>query len=166
MGKSPTFANWELSLPEEIGGAEVTLRSLLIHIVQAEVEGFERFIESEKVIDCVPKGIEIRTTIHSSIQGAIVELSNSFNLLQTVSAQFGFTPVFTSFNPFHAVFEAEPPLNEYEIQRRQASPEKQTANIPMLTYGPDLNLSIAGLSTPQLIDIGRKLTFYSPYDVL
>ena len=50
------------------------------------IEGFERFIESEKVIDCVPKGIEIRTTIHSSIQGAITELSNSFNLLQTVSA--------------------------------------------------------------------------------
>lgn len=129
------------------------------------IEGFERFIESEKVIDCVPKGIEIRTTIHSSIQGAIAELSNSFNLLQTVSAQFGFTPILTSFNPFQAVFEPEPPLNEYEIQRRQASPEKQTANIPMLTYGPDLNLSIAGLSTPQLIDIGRKLTFYSPYIV-
>ncbi len=42
MGKTrPTFANWELSLPEEIGGAEVTLRSLLTHIVQAEVEAFQ-----------------------------------------------------------------------------------------------------------------------------
>ncbi len=42
MGKTrPTFAHWELSLPAEMGGAEVTLRSLLTHIVQAEVEAFE-----------------------------------------------------------------------------------------------------------------------------
>lgn len=127
------------------------------------IEGFERFSDSGKVIDCLPKGIEIRTTVHSEIDGAIAELSNSFDQLRQVAAQFGFTPVLISFNPFHAEFIPNPPLNEYEIQRRQASPEKLTANIPMLTYGPDLNLSIAGLSTAQLIDIGRKLTFYSPY---
>ncbi len=33
----------------------------------------------------------------------------------------------------------------------------------MLTYGPDLNISWAGLSFEQVIDIGRKLTYYSPY---
>ena len=32
------------------------------------IEGFERFVDSEEVVECVPKGIEIRTTIHSSIQ--------------------------------------------------------------------------------------------------
>ncbi|MGV0026895.1 glutamate--cysteine ligase [Phormidesmis priestleyi] len=127
------------------------------------IEGFERFTDSEKVIDCVPKGIEIRTTIHSTIQGAIAELSHSFNLLREVSAKFGFTPVLISFNPFHVGFNPNPPLNEYEIQRRKASPEKQTANIPMLTYGPDLNLSMVGLSLDRLIDMGKKLTFYSPY---
>ncbi|MGG6263983.1 glutamate--cysteine ligase [Leptolyngbya sp. AN03gr2] len=127
------------------------------------IEGFERFQDSEKVIDCLPKGIEIRTTVHSGIDGAIAELSDSFSLLRKVAAQFGFTPVLISFNPFHTEFAPNPPLTEYEIQRRQASPEKQTANIPMLTYGPDLNLSFAGLTTAQLIDIGRKLTFYSPY---
>ncbi|KAM3104787.1 glutamate--cysteine ligase [Phormidesmis sp. 146-33] len=127
------------------------------------IEGFERFANSEKVIDCVPKGIEIRTTIHSTIQGAIAELSHSFDLLREVSTKFGFTPVLVSFNPFHTSFSPDPPLNEYEIQRRKASPEKQTANIPMLTYGPDLNLSRVGLSTIRLIDIGKKLTFYSPY---
>jgi hypothetical protein len=129
------------------------------------IEGFERFRDSEKVIDCLPKGIEIRTTIHSEIDSAITELSTSFNLLREIATSFGLTPVLVSFNPFHTQFVPNPPLNEYEIQRRQASPEKQTANIPMLTYGPDLNLSVAGLSTEQLIDIGQKLTFYSPYIV-
>jgi gamma-glutamyl:cysteine ligase YbdK (ATP-grasp superfamily) len=127
------------------------------------IEGFERFADSDKVIDCLPKGIEIRTTIHSDIQGAINELSASFLLLRDVAADYGFLPVLTSFNPYKPVFEPEPPLNDYEIRRRQASPEKQTANIPMLTYGPDLNISLAGLSYEGLIDIGRKLTYYSPY---
>ena len=51
------------------------------------IEGFERFADSEKVIDCIPKGIEIRTTIHSTIQGVIAELSNSFELLRHVAAE-------------------------------------------------------------------------------
>jgi gamma-glutamyl:cysteine ligase YbdK (ATP-grasp superfamily) len=127
------------------------------------IEGFERFIDSEKVIDCVPKGIEIRTTINPDIHSAIAELSESFRLLTEVASSFNFTPVLTSFNPYHAIFEPQPPLNDYEIQRRQASPEKQTAHIPMLTYGPDLNISVAGLSHEKVIDIGRKLTYYSPY---
>lgn len=127
------------------------------------IEGFERFADSEKVTECVPKGIEIRTTIKSDIQSTIAELLESFCLLREVAAEFGFSPVLISFNPYHTVFEPEPPLNDYEIRRRQASPEKQTANIPMLTYGPDLNISVAGLSNERVIDIGRKLTYYSPY---
>jgi gamma-glutamyl:cysteine ligase YbdK (ATP-grasp superfamily) len=129
------------------------------------IEGFERFAEDGKVIDCVPKGIEIRTTIHSSIQGAIAELSESFAQLQQSATQYGFTPVLISFNPHHAQYEPQPLLNDYELHRRQTSPEKQTAQIPMLTYGPDLNFSIAGLLTDQVIDLGKKLTFYSPYIV-
>jgi hypothetical protein len=127
------------------------------------IEGFERFADSDQPIDCLAKGIEIRTTIHSSIQGAVNELSESFNLLREVAAIYGYSAVLASFNPYKTLFEPHPPLNEYEIQRRQASPEKQTAYIPMLTYGPDLNISVADLSIERVIDIGKKLTYYSPY---
>lgn len=129
------------------------------------IEGFERFKDSEKPVDCVPKGIEIRTRIHSSIKNTISELTESFYLLTDIANSFGFTPVLLSFNPYHAVFEPAPPLNAYEIKRRQASPEKQTAHIPMLTYGPDLSLSVKGLTTERVIDIGKKLTYYSPFVV-
>lgn len=129
------------------------------------IEGFERFQDSEQVIECVPKGIEIRTSIHDSIYGAIQELTESFNLLAQTASQYGLKPVLISFNPYHAEFIPNPPLNHYEIQRRQASPEKQTANIPMLTYGPDLNISMQGMTTEKLIDVGKKLTYYSPYIV-
>ncbi|MDF5711341.1 MAG: glutamate--cysteine ligase [Nostoc sp. S4] len=129
------------------------------------IEGFERFADSEKPIDCLPKGIEIRTTIHSNIETVITELSESFRLLCEVAADFGFSPGLISFNPYNSVFEPQPPLNNYEVKRRQASPEKQTAHIPMLTYGPDLNISVVDFSSESAIDIGRKLTYYSPYIV-
>ncbi|MHC5775346.1 glutamate-cysteine ligase family protein [Nostoc sp.] len=129
------------------------------------IEGFERFANSDKVIDCHVKGIEIRTTIHSDIQGAITELSESFHLLRQVAANFGLSPVLVSFNPYNPGFEPQPPLNDYEIKQLEAYPDEQTANIHMVTYGPDLNISLADLSTEDVIDVGRKLTYYSPYIV-
>lgn len=129
------------------------------------IEGFERFADSDQVIDCHVKGIEIRTTIHSDIQGAITELSESFHLLGEVAANFGFSPVLVSFNPYNSVFEPHPPLNDYEIKQLEAYPDEQTANIHMVSYGPDLNISLADLSTEDVIDVGRKLTYYSPYIV-
>ncbi|WP_175586816.1 glutamate--cysteine ligase [Nostoc sp. UIC 10630] len=129
------------------------------------IEGFERFADSDEVIDCHVKGIEIRTTIHSDIQGAITELSESFHLLREVAANFDLSPVLVSFNPYNPAFEPQPPLNDYEIKQLEAYPDEQTANIHMVSYGPDLNISVADLSTESVIDIGRKLTYYSPYIV-
>ena len=72
------------------------------------IEGFERFSENGKVIDCIPKGIEIRTTIHPTIQGVIAELSDSFVLLRQVALRYGFTPVLASFNPYQTVYDPQP----------------------------------------------------------
>src|SRR5436305_7444518 len=127
------------------------------------IEGFERFDAHGHVTDCPPKGIEIRTTLHKTIQGAVYELNTSFQLLREKALNAGFVPVLTSFNPYRTEFVPDPPLIAYEEKRRQNSPEKRTAFIPLLTYGPDLNLSLEGLDTNTLIEIARKLTYYSPY---
>ncbi|MEA5581785.1 glutamate--cysteine ligase [Nodularia harveyana UHCC-0300] len=129
------------------------------------IEGFERFADSDKVIDCLPKGIEIRTTIHSDIQSTLTELSESFHLLREMATSYGFTPVLTSFNPHQTVFEPQPPLNDYELKQLQTYPDERTANIYMVTYGPDLNISVGDLPIENVIDIGKKLTYYSPYIV-
>jgi len=129
------------------------------------IEGFERYDLSGKFTSCPPKGIEIRTTIHDTIQGAVDELSASFDLLLEKAVPAGFVPVYISFNPFCTAFVPDPPLNEYEAHRRGHTPEKRTAVLPMLTYGPDLNFSLRGLSAKEIIDIGSKLTYYSPYIV-
>ena len=115
------------------------------------------------MIDCIPKGIEIRTTINTDIHSTIAELSESFRLLKETAAEEGFLPVLISFNPYQDKFVPNPPLNEYEIKQIQASAETQTEKIAMLTFGPDLNISMVGLTTERIIDIGRKLTYYSPY---
>jgi hypothetical protein len=154
--KLPTYPNDYLQL--RVGDAGIRTKRWYI-------EGFERFADSDEVIDCISKGIEIRTTIHSSIQSTIQELAESFNLLSKVAAEFGFSPILTSFNPYKINFQPEPPLNEYEIQQLQAYPDELTANIYMVSYGPDLNISVADLSIERAIDIGKKLTYYSPYIV-
>jgi hypothetical protein len=42
MGKTrPTFTDWELTLPQDIETADLSLRSLLTHLVFAEVSAFE-----------------------------------------------------------------------------------------------------------------------------
>ncbi|NJN94231.1 MAG: glutamate--cysteine ligase [Anaerolineales bacterium] len=127
------------------------------------IECFERFKDDDKVINCHPKGIEIRTTIHPSIRGAIAELSSSYDLLVETAQQCGYTPVCVAYNPYQTVFEPDPPLNEYEIGVQHQSPEMFTQGIAMLTYGPDLNLSIKDMTAEQMIDLGQKLTHYSPY---
>lgn len=127
------------------------------------IEGFERFDLTGKVTDCPPKGIEIRTTVQASIGETLAQLKESFKLLHIEAVRAGFLPALTSFHPYRYEFILDPPLNAFEQQRRQESPEMQTAHIPMLTQGPDLNLSAEGLTPIQLVDIGRKLTYYSPF---
>jgi hypothetical protein len=129
------------------------------------VEGFERFTDSPQPIDCVPKGIEIRTTIHRTITGVVAELNESLSLLRKAAAATGYTRVGVSFNPFQTAFVPHPALNDYERARRLASPEERTAEIPMLTYGPDLNLSHTAFGMAETIDAARKLTAYSPFVV-
>lgn len=127
------------------------------------IEGFERFSEMGQLTGCAPKGIELRTTIHSSIDETVNQLTQLHDQLYGVAQPVGFTPALTSYNPYQPSFEPVPPLNGYEQHRRASSAEKRTATIPMMTFGPDLNLSVEGLSTAQIIDYGQKLTYYSPF---
>lgn len=131
------------------------------------IEGYERFSESGELLTCIPKGIEIRTTIHDSIHSALNELQDSYTSLLKTAARYGYRPAPVSFNPEKTQFTLHPPLNSFEIaqQRRESAEERDTAHIPMLTYGPDLNFSQQGLSSAQVVDLGSKLTYYSPFIV-
>ena len=137
-----------------------------IRVKRWYIEGFERFNEGGELTGCLPKGIEIRTTIHSSIRGTVNELCTSFQILQDVARRHGLIPVLTSHHPYRTCFVPDPPLCAYEQHLLQQSPEDASALLSMVTYGPDLNISLEeALSVEALIDLGRKLTYYSPYIV-
>lgn len=136
-----------------------------IRVKRWYMEGLERFDPQGKLLTCLVKGLEIRTAPHSTIMGAIDELTTSFRLLAAEVASVGLTSVLTSFHPYLTKFVPDPPFNAYEEKLLQLSPEDLSALLSMLTYGPDLSISYSGLDTATLIDMGRKFTYYSPYIV-
>ncbi|GCE45484.1 gamma-glutamyl:cysteine ligase YbdK (ATP-grasp superfamily) [Thermosporothrix hazakensis] len=129
------------------------------------IEGFERYNEAGEVIGCPLKGIEVRTTPHHTIQDVMRELRESCLLLSAVATRYGLEPVLIGFHPYKKEFVPDPPLNAFERQFRQSIPERRTALLSVLTYGPDFNISLAGLSAAECVDLGQKLTYYSPFIV-
>ncbi|MHA6793705.1 glutamate-cysteine ligase family protein [Pseudonocardia bannensis] len=127
------------------------------------IEGFERFDEAGGLLRCDPKGIEIRTRIHDSIDEAVDALRADQALLEAEALARGLRTTAIGFNPMRSEYPIVPPLNGWERAHRTASPEERTAHLHMVTYGPDLNLSCPGMGVDELIDVGAKLTFYSPY---
>jgi len=127
------------------------------------VEGYERFSEQGELLWCDPKGIEIRTRIHDSVDAAVSALTADLKLLDAVAAEHGLVPIAIGLNPVRSDYPVVPPLNGWERRYRLGSPEERTAHLHMVTYGPDLNLSCAGLDGAELVDVGRKLTHYSPW---
>ena len=128
------------------------------------IEGLERFDNEGNMLYCTPKGIEIRTTIHESIRGTISELTTSFDQLKAVCTPKGFTPILVSYNPISDPFKIDPPFNSYETQKFAVS-SVEKLEIPMMTHGPDLNLSCSNLTDAHLIEIARKLVYLSPFIV-
>ncbi len=128
------------------------------------VEGYERYDVKGNFRECLVKGYEIRTNFYDSIDVALNELKKDYRMLKKYLIQNNFFPVCISFNPFKSEFK--PKLNKYEIKmRRQESPEAITAHIANLTFGPDINVSCEDFDDKKLIDIGKKLTYYSPFIV-
>ena len=127
------------------------------------IEGFERYDLKGKVLDCPPKGIEIRTTICDDVDAVVAELTQSYQMLKEELQKKGYRPTAISFNPYQTEYVPDPPLNSYEEKLRDESPEAGTAHIHMLTQGPDISLSAEEMPIEKAIDAAKKLTFYSPY---
>jgi hypothetical protein len=127
------------------------------------VEGFERFDEVGRLLRCDPKGIEVRTRIHTSIDDAVAALERDVAALEDEALARGLVPFAIGFNPVRSAYPIVPELNEWERVHRTGSPEERTAHLHMVTHGPDLNLSFPDMDAAGLVDAAAKLTFYSPF---
>jgi hypothetical protein len=127
------------------------------------VEGYERFDDHGTLLRCDPKGLEIRTRIHPSVEAGVAALRADQQLLDAEAATRGLGVTAIGFNPVRSEYLVEPPFNAWEKVHRLGSPEERTAHLHMVTYGPDLNLSWADSTPDELVDAARKLTALSPY---
>ena len=128
------------------------------------VEGYERFDDAGVLLRCDPKGLEVRTRIHGSIEDAVGALAADIALMEVELGRRGLSSYAIGFNPLRSAYVIDPPLGTWERAHRIASPEERTAHLHMVTYGPDLNLSADELTDPDaLVDAARKLTHYSPW---
>ncbi|MEM7725580.1 MAG: glutamate-cysteine ligase family protein [Cyanobacteria bacterium P01_A01_bin.45] len=127
------------------------------------IKGSKHFVNSHRNIECIPKGIEIRTSVHNDITSAIAELSESFILLREAAGIMGFSPVLVSFNPYQSTFKPSLPPGSCNCQQNDTKLSPKQLNQQMLTYGADLNISLLDSSYEQIIDIAHKLIYWSPY---
>ena len=128
-------------------------------------EGYERLDENGGLLRFDPKGIEIRTRVHDSVEAAADALAADALTLAAVAARHGLRPVAFAHHPQLSAYRLDPPPNAHERALMAASPEERTSHLHMVTWGPDLNLSFpeSGTDPAVLADAAAKLTFYSPY---
>lgn len=120
------------------------------------VEGYHVPDADFQAIDLLPKGIEIRTPVCASIGECLRALRVLFERLQAALQPLGYRAVALSHHPTEYRFEGPQNKRRYDFW--------QWAMEVMVTYGPDINISLphklsAGLN---MADLHAKVNYYAP----
>jgi carboxylate-amine ligase len=120
------------------------------------VEGYHVPNPDLNPVDMKPKGIEIRTPVCSSIDECLSCLASLHARLQTALSNLGYQAVSISHHPTEYHFEGP--------QNKRRHDYWQWAMQAMLTYGPDVNVSLPPQLTERLNlpDLHSKVNYYSP----
>ncbi len=120
------------------------------------VEGYHVPDREMNPIDLLPKGVEIRTPTCTSIEGCTNVLRDLHGRLQRALAKTGRAAVSLSFHPLEHTFQGPQNKRRYDYW--------QWAMEAMLTYGPDLNLSLPAdlFARLDLDDLHRRVDHYAP----
>jgi len=120
------------------------------------VEGYHLVDADLKPIDLMPKGIEIRTPVCSSIEECLTALRVLHERLQRKLQELGYRAVALSFHPTEDHFEG--PQNKRRYDHWQWAMEAMT------TFGPDVNISLPPDLAEQLDlhELHGKVNYYAP----
>jgi hypothetical protein len=122
-------------LPEDPADlADLRVGDVGIKLKRWYVEGYERFDEHGSLLRCDPKGLEIRTRIHPSIEAATAALCADQRLLDAAAAARGLGVIAIGFNPVRSEYVVEPAFNVWERVHRLVSDGPRVARWVM----PDL----------------------------
>lgn len=120
------------------------------------VEGYHVPDPDLSPIDILPKGVEIRTPVCSSIGECLGCLKTLHNRLEFALSSCGYTLVSLSHHPTEYHFEGPQNKRRYDFW--------QWAMEVMTTYGPDINVSLPRELNDRLevADLHRKVNYYAP----
>jgi hypothetical protein len=120
------------------------------------VEGYHLPDPEMKPIDLLPKGVEIRTPVYDCIEDCVLALKTLHTRLQSSLAELGFRAAALSFHPMEVKFEGP--------QNKRRHDFWQWAMEAMVTYGPDVNVSVPKAIGNELDreDLHKKVNFYAP----
>ncbi len=120
------------------------------------VEGYHLPDPEMNPIDLLPKGVEIRTPIRSSIDDCLAAFKVLYGRLQHALAKAGLQAVALSFHPTEVYFSGP--------QNKRRHDYWQWAMVAMLTYGPDVNISLPDALAQRIDvkDLNEKVNYYVP----
>lgn len=120
------------------------------------VEGYHLPDPDMNPIDLLPKGVEIRTPVCASIDECLASLKTLHARLQQALLHLGHQAVALSFHPTEVAFEGP--------QNKRRHDFWQWAMEAMLTYGPDVNISLPEdlAARLDLNDLNEKVNYYIP----
>jgi carboxylate-amine ligase len=120
------------------------------------VEGYHVPDPDLKPLDLLPKGIEIRTPVCSSIGECLGCLTKLYDRLQASLADLNYRAVSISHHPIETHFEGP--------QNKRRHDFWQWAMEAMVTYGPDVNVSLPThlQARMDLNDLFAKVNYYAP----
>lgn len=126
------------------------------------VEGFEHHGPDGRLLETLPKGLEIRTLPHQAVQAVIDEFRKSYARVMDLAGREGLYPVLTSRHPFQPADAVIVPLDPVEETVRTA-PQLALAIRAMMAHGMHLTVSIPGHSRARMEDLLRKVNHYVPF---
>jgi hypothetical protein len=120
------------------------------------VEGYHVPDPDMRPIDLLPKGVEIRTPVYGSIDECLSALKTLHSRLQQGLDQLGLRAAALSFHPTEVHFQGP--------QNKRRHDFWQWAMEAMVTYGPDVNISVPEALGADLDfdDLNQKVNFYAP----
>ena len=126
------------------------------------IEGFERYDIEGNVAATIPKGLEIRTLPHSTVDAVIADFTDTYTQIMESAASFGLYPILTSCHPYKMLDTFQQSLNKTEMTLRT---DERLARVyrSMLLHGLHVNISISDLSKEQMMDLVHKVNYYAPF---
>ncbi len=120
------------------------------------VEGYHVPDPDMNPIDLLPKGVEIRTPVCSSIGDCLDCLKLLYDRMSAALADVGYAAISISHHPVEYSFFGPQNKRRYDFW--------QWAMEAMLTYGPDINISLPEALSASLIpkDLDAKVNYYGP----